>query len=59
MNFQDDILSIPIDNFKDHCVLVFDLTSMQVATENCLYQELIGEHLRLEINSNFFSRARY
>ena len=28
MNFQDDIPSIPIDNFKDHYVLVFDLTSM-------------------------------
>ena len=35
MNFQDDIPSIPIDDFKDHYVLVFDLTSMQDATENC------------------------
>ena len=26
MNFQDDIPSIPIDNLKDHYVLVFDLT---------------------------------
>ena len=34
-NFQDDIPSIPIDNFKDHYVLVFDLTSMQDATEKC------------------------
>ena len=32
MNFQDDIPSIPIDYFKDHYVLVFDLTSMQDAT---------------------------
>ena len=31
-NFQDDIPSIPIDNFKDHYVLVFDLTSMQDAS---------------------------
>ena len=30
MNFQDDMPSIPIDNFKDHYVLVFDLTSMQM-----------------------------
>ena len=37
MYFQADIPSIPIDNFKDHCVLVFDLTSMQDATENCHY----------------------
>ena len=28
MNFQDDIPSIPIDNFKGHYVLEFDLTSM-------------------------------
>ena len=35
MNFQDDIPSIPIDNFKDHCKLVFDLTSLQDPTEIC------------------------
>ena len=50
MNFQDDIPSIPIDDFKDHYVLVFDLTSMQDATENCRYPELVGEPLRLELN---------
>ena len=50
MNFQDDIPSILIDNFKDHYVLVFDLTSMQDATENCHYPELVGEPLRLELN---------
>ena len=49
MNFQDDILSIPIDDFKDHYVLVFDLTSMQEATENCQYLEHVGEPLRLEL----------
>ena len=50
MNFQDDIPSIPIDDFKDHYVLVFDLTSMQDATKNCHYPELVGEPLRLELN---------
>ena len=50
MNFQDDIPSIPIDDFKDHNVLVFDLTSMQDATENCHYPKLVGEPLRLELN---------
>ena len=50
MNFQDDIPSIPIDDFKDHYVLVFDLTSMQDATENGHYPELGGEPLRLELN---------
>ena len=33
MNFQDDITSIPIDNFQDHYVLVFDLNSIQDDTE--------------------------
>ena len=50
MNFQDDIPSIPIDDFKDHYVLLFELTSMQDATENCHYPELNGEPLRLELN---------
>ena len=50
MKFQDDIPSIPIDDFKDHYVLVFDLTSMQDATENCQFPELVGEPLRLELN---------
>ena len=51
--FQDDIPSIPIDNFKDHYVLVFDFASMQDATENCYYPELAGEPLRLELNFTF------
>ena len=50
MNFQDDIPPIPIDDFKDDYVLVFDLTSTQDATEKCHYPELVGEPLRLEIN---------
>ena len=53
MNFQDDILSVPFGNFKDHYVLVFDLTSMQDATENCHYPELVGEPLRVELNFTF------
>ena len=52
MNFQDDISSITIGNFQDHYVLVFDLTSMQDATEHCHYPELVGEPLRLELNFN-------
>ena len=53
MNFQDDMLSIPIDKFEDHYVLTFDLTSMQDATENLYYRELVGEPLRLELNFVF------
>ena len=56
MNFQDDIPSIPIDNFKDHYVLVFDLTSMQDATEICHYPEQVGEPLRLELNITFLPK---
>ena len=53
MNFQDDIPSIPYHNFTYHYVLVFDLTSMQDATENCHYPELVGEPLRLELNFTY------
>ena len=53
MNLQDDIPSLPIYNFKDHYVLLFDLTSMEDATENCHYSELVGETLRLELNFTF------
>ena len=53
VNFRDDIPSIPLDNFKDHYVLVFDLTSMQDATENCQYPELVGEPLRPELNFTY------
>ena len=49
MIFKDDVPSIPIDNFKDHYVLVFHLTSMQDATEHCHYPELIGGPPRLEL----------
>ena len=50
MNFQDDIPSISIEDFKDYYVLVFDLISMQDASENCHYPEFVGEPLRLELN---------
>ena len=53
MNYRDDIPSTPIDNFKDHHLLVFDLISMQDATESSHYPELVGEPLRLEINFTF------
>ena len=53
MNFQDDIPLIPIDNFKDHYLLMFDLTSLQDASENCHYPEFVGEPLRHELNFTF------
>ena len=58
MNFQDDIPSIPLDGFKDHYVLVFDLTSMQDAAEDCHYPKLVGEPLRLEVKfTNFLENV--
>ena len=50
MKFLYDTPSIPIDDFNEHYVLVFDLTSMQDPAENCHYPELIGQPLRLELN---------
>ena len=46
-NIQECIPSFPIANFEDHYVLMFDLTSMQDAIENCHYRDLIGEPVRL------------
>ena len=49
MNFQDDFPSTQIYDFKDHYMPVSELTSMQDATENCHYPELVGEPLKLEL----------
>ena len=53
MNFQDDIPSLLVGDFKDHYVLVFNMTSIQVAIENFYYPELVLEPLRLELNFTF------
>ena len=50
VNFQDDMPSFPIENFKNDSVLVFDLMSMQDATEKCQFPKLFREPLRLELN---------
>ena len=44
MNFQDDIPSIAIDNFRDHYVLVFHLTWSQNAVESSCYPEVLENH---------------
>ena len=53
MNFQGDIPSIAIETSRDHYVLVFDLTSVQDATEKFHYPEPAGVPLRLELNFAF------
>ena len=53
MNFQDVIPSIPVGISKNHHVLVFVLTSIQDATQNCHHPELVGELLRLNLETKF------
>ena len=53
MNFQDVIPSVLTDNSKDHHLLVFNLTPMWDATENCHSPQLVSELLRLEQNFTF------
>ena len=53
INSEDDIPSIPINDCKDHYLLVFDLKPKQDNAENCYYRELKGEPLRLELNFTF------
>ena len=52
-DFRGDIPSFSIDNFKDLYKLVFDLISLQDATEKCPYPELVGAPLRLELSFTF------
>ena len=52
-SFQDEIISILNDNFKDLHVLVFDLSFMQNAIELCHYPKLFRGPLRLELNFTF------
>ena len=53
MIFQDDIPSMLIDNLKDYYVLLFDLTSLQDATENCVHPEQVGELPGLVLNFSY------
>ena len=40
-NYQNDIPTIIVDNLTGRYLLVFDLTSLQGATETCQYPELV------------------
>ena len=53
MNFQDEIPTIPIDNFKDNYVLILNLPTMQDPTEKFHYPELVEEPVRSELNFSF------
>ena len=49
MSFNEEFPSIPVEDFNDHYILVFDLTSLQDCTEFIHYPELTGESLRVEM----------
>ena len=53
MNFKEDIYWNPNGNLKNPYVLVINMTLLQVATENCLYADPVGEQQRLEPNFIF------
>ena len=53
MNFQNYMLSIPVDKLRENDLLVFDLTSMQDAIEDCHYPEFVGEPLRLQFKFTY------
>ena len=49
MNFNEDVPSIPFEDFENHFILVFDLTSLQDANEEVYYPELVGGSIRIEL----------
>ena len=53
MQFNEDFSALPMEDFQNHYILVFDLTSLQDAAEQLPYPELSGESLRLELFFQF------
>ena len=53
MQFNEDFPALPMEDFQNHYILVFDLTSLQDAAEHLHYPELSGESLRLEMFFQF------
>ena len=43
MQFNEDFPALPMEDFQNHCILVFDLTSLHDAAEQLHYPELSGE----------------
>ena len=48
MQFNEVFPPLPMKDFQNHYILVFDLTSLQDAAEQLHFAELCGESLRLE-----------
>ena len=53
MQFNEDFPALPMEDFQNHYILVFDLTSLQDAAEQLHYPELSGESLRLKLIFQF------
>ena len=53
MRFNEDFPALPMEDFQNYYTLVFDLTSLQDASEQLQYTELGGESLKLEMYFQF------
>ena len=53
MQFNEDFPALLIEDFRNHYILVLDLTSRQDAAERLHYQEFSGESLQLEMFFQF------
>ena len=53
MQLNEDFPALPLEDFQNHFILVFDMTSLHGAAEQLRYPELSGECLRLEMFFQF------
>ena len=53
MQFNEDFSALTMELSQNHCILVFNLTSLKDAAEQLHYPELSGESLRLEMFFQF------
>ena len=53
MQLNEDFPALPMEDFQNHFILVFDWTSLHDAAEQLRYPELSGESLRLEMFFQF------
>ena len=54
LNIKSDGNGIPVDHYKDHFIMVFDLTPTREADSDVYFPDLVGEPLRIEL---YFTEA--
>lgn len=54
LNFSSDGPNIPLSDYENHFIMVFDLTSTQEASTEIYYPELVGSNIRIEL---YFDKA--